>query len=214
MVMSPVKREYDASSRRAAAEATRDRICAAAEERFLRDGYARTSIRTVAKAADVAEATMYLAFADKAALLDAVILRAVRDNASESLDEIAAALAHEIIPRLASAASVLMARAGRLIALGESASLMDADLRQFREQARRRLRAAFRQIADRLDDADLLRVDVQHAADMLYVINSESTYLRMTEDVGLPTDRYARWLTETLTAILLRPEPAPSASEA
>lgn len=56
--MSPVKREYDASSRRAAAEATRDRICAAAEERFLRDGYARTSIRTVAKAADVAEATM------------------------------------------------------------------------------------------------------------------------------------------------------------
>lgn len=60
-----------------------------------------------------------------------MILRAVRDNASESLDEIAAALAHEIIPRLASAASVLMARAGRLIALGESASLMDADLRQF-----------------------------------------------------------------------------------
>jgi AcrR family transcriptional regulator len=212
--MDTVKRKYDATSRRAAAEATRERICAAAEELFLRDGYARTSIRTVAKAAGVAEATMYLAFADKAALLDAVILRAVRDNASEGLDAVAAAPAHEIIPRLAFAASALMARAGRLIALGEGASLMDAELRPFREQARRRLHAAFRQIADRLDDADLLRVDAQDAADTLYVINSESTYLRMTEDVGLPPDCYASWLTETLTAILLRREPAPSESKA
>jgi AcrR family transcriptional regulator len=78
----PVKRRYDASSRRAAAAATRERICIAAEELFIRDGYARTTIRAVAKAAGVAEATVYLAFAGKAALLDAVILRAVRDNPS------------------------------------------------------------------------------------------------------------------------------------
>ena len=81
MSEEPVKREYDASSRRAAAEQTRERICAAAEVLFLRDGYARTSIRAVAKAAGVSEATVYLAFPGKAALLDAVILRAVRDNA-------------------------------------------------------------------------------------------------------------------------------------
>jgi hypothetical protein len=99
-----------------------------------------------------------------------------------------------------------MARAGRLIALGESASFMDAELRPFREQARRRLHTAFRQLADRLDDACLLRVDAQYAADILYVISSESTYVRMTDDVGLPADRYATWLTDTLTAILLRTE--------
>jgi len=40
------------------------------------------------------------------------------------------------------------------------------------------------------------------------VINSETTYLRMTDDVGLPADAYARWLTDTLTAILLRAENA------
>jgi len=212
--MSPVKRKYDATSRRAAAAATRERICAAAEELFLRDGYARTSIRTVAKTAGVAEATVYLAFADKAALLDAVILRAVRDNSSESLTAIAAAPPHEIIPRLASSASVLMGRAGRLIALGESASFMDAELRPFREQARRRLQAAFRAVADRLAQASLLRVDAQAAADTLYVINSECTYLRMTEDAGLPPDRYGRWLTDTLTATLLRTDHARSKSEA
>src|SRR5829696_10481018 len=120
-----VKRKYDATSRRAAAAATRDRICAAAEELFVGDGYTRTSIRAVAKAAAVAEATIYLTFPNKAALLDAVIVRATRDNPSEGLDAIAAAPAQEILPRLASSNALLMARAGRLIALGESASLMD-----------------------------------------------------------------------------------------
>src|SRR5215475_3138839 len=95
-----VKRTYDSTSRRAAAELTRDRMCAAAETLFLRDGYARTTIRAVAKAADVAEATVYLAFADKGALLDAVIIRATRDNASEPLAAIAAAPPAAIVSRL------------------------------------------------------------------------------------------------------------------
>ena len=199
----PVKRKYDATSRRAAAAATRERICAAAEERFVRDGYARTSIRAVAQAAGVAEATVYLTFPDKAALLDAVIVRAARDNASESLGAIAAAPPEEILQRLAAANAVLMARAGRLIALGESASLMDAELRPLRERAHRSLRAAFRAVADRLDEAGVLRVGVQEAADGLYAIASESTYLRMTEGAGLSPRRYADWLTDTLSAILL-----------
>src|SRR5919202_5200172 len=107
--MSPqVKRRYDASRRRAAADATRERICAAAERLFLRDGYARTSIRAVARAAGVAEATVYVVFANKAALLDAVILRAVRDNASEGFDAVLAAPPEEILDRLAVNGAVLM----------------------------------------------------------------------------------------------------------
>ena len=90
MSKDPVKRPYDAPARRAAALATRDRICAVAEELFISDGYARTSIRAVAKAAGVSEATVYLAFGNKAALLDAVILRAIRDSGSDGLDAILA----------------------------------------------------------------------------------------------------------------------------
>ncbi len=201
----PVKRKYDVSSRRAAAATTRERICIAAEELFVRDGYARTSIRAVAKTAGVAEATIYLTFPNKAALLDAVIVRATRDNPSEGLDAIAAAPPEEILPRLAASNAVLMARAGRLIALGESASLMDAELRPLRERAHGNLRAAFRVIADRLDDAGLLRAGAHESADSLYAIASESTFLRMTEGAGLSPDRYAGWLTETLAAILLNP---------
>src|SRR4051794_28446987 len=107
----PVKRRYDSSARRADAADTRERICTAAEALFVRDGYARTSIRAVAREAGVAEATMSLAFESKPALLDAVIVRATRDNGSESLEAIAAAPPGEIIPRLAASNAALMARA-------------------------------------------------------------------------------------------------------
>ena len=131
----PVKRKYDATSRRAAAAATRERICAAAEELFVADGYARTSIRAVAKAAGVAEATIYLAFPNKAALLDAVILRAMRDNPSEPLDAIAAAPPDQILAAAGGVQRGADGPAGRLIALGESAALMHAELRPLRERA-------------------------------------------------------------------------------
>ena len=195
-----VKRTYDASSRRAAAEATRDRICAAAEALFLRDGYARTSIRAVATEAGVAEATVYLAFADKGALLDAVIIRATRDNPGERLDAIAAAPPEEILPRLATSIAALMARAGSLIALGESAAVMDAELRPLRERAHANLRVAFRAIADRLDEADMLRVTAEEAANTLYAVANETTYLRS----GLAPERYATWLAATLAALIER----------
>ena len=187
MSQGPVKRRYDATSRRAAAAATRDRICAAAEELFVGDGYARTSIRAVAKAAAVAEATIYLTFPNKAALLDAVIVRATRDNPSEGLEAIAAARPEEILSRLA----VLQRRAhGPCRAAHRarwSASLMDAELRPLRERAHHNLRAAFRAIADRLDDAGLLRAGAQESADSLYAIACESTYLRMTDGALLPS---------------------------
>jgi len=203
--MSSPKRKYDSSSRRAAATATRDRICAAAEALFLRDGYARTTIRAVARAAEVAEATVYLAFADKGALLDAVIVRATRDNPSEPLDAVAAAPPEEILPRLARSVALLMARAAQVIALGESATLMDAELRPLRERAHGRLQAAFRVIADRLDDAGLLRSSAKEAADTMYALASETTYLRLTAAAGLDTDGYAEWLAAVLLQAVSRP---------
>jgi AcrR family transcriptional regulator len=197
----PVKRAYHAPARREAAAKTRDRICATAEELFLRDGYARTSIRAVAKRAAVSEATVYLAFPNKAALLDAVIRRAVRDNPGESLDAVVAAPPETVIARLAASQAALMARAAPAIALGEAASLMEAELRPLRDRAHESLRAAFRRVADRLQEAGRLRVGAQAAADTLYAIANETTYLR----AGLPPDRYAVWLADTLAAAIEAP---------
>jgi AcrR family transcriptional regulator len=201
-----VKRRYDASRRRAGAEATRERMCAAAEKLFLRDGYARTSIRAVAREAGVAEATVFLAFSTKAALLDATIVRATRDNEGEPLNAILDAPPPDMLGRLATSHAATLHRAARLIALGESAILMDAALRPLRDRAHANLRAAHAAIAQRLADARLLRpgLTAPDAADTLYAICNETTYLRLTNDRARDPDRYATWLTATLEATLLR----------
>jgi hypothetical protein len=99
-----------------------------------------------------------------------------------------------------------MSRAARLIALGESAVLMDAALRPLRDRAHANLRAAYAAIAQRLADARLLRPDLTaaDAADTLYAICNETTYLRLTHDGARNPKRYATWLTATLEATLLR----------
>lgn len=202
----PVKRRYDASRRRAAADATRERICAAAETLFLRDGYARASIRAVAREAGVAEATVYLVFSTKAALLDATILRATGAEEGRPFSAILAAPPVDLLSRLANAHAAGMSRAARLIALGESAVLMDTALRPLRDRAHANLRAAYAAIAQRLADARLLRPDLTaaDAADTLYAICNETTYLRRTHDGARNPKRYATWLTATLEATLLR----------
>ena len=205
--MSPqVKRRYDASRRRAAADATRERICAAAEKLFLRDGYSRASIRAVAREAGVAEATVYLVFSTKAALLDATILRATGAGEGKPFSAILTAPPAELLSRLANAHGAGMSRAAKLIALGESAVLMDAALRPLRDRAHANLRAAYAAIAERLEDAQLLRPEVTaaDAADTLYAICNETTYLRFTHGGARNRKRYATWLTATLEARLLR----------
>jgi AcrR family transcriptional regulator len=202
----PVKRRYDASRRRAAADATRERICAAAERLFLRNGYARTSIRAVAREAGVAEATVYLTFSTKSALLNATILRATGAEDGRPLSPILAAPPPDMLSRLANAHAAAMTRAARLIALGESAILMDAELRPLRDSAHANLRAAYAAIAQRLADAKLLQPEItaEDAADTLYAICNETTYLRLTHEGARNPERYATWLAATLEATLLR----------
>jgi len=110
-----------------------------------------------------------------------------------------------MLSRLANAHATAMSRAARLIALGESASLMDATLRPLRDRAHANLRAAYANIARRLADAELLRPDVTatDAADTLYAICNETTYMRLTHDGARNPERYATWLTATLEGTLL-----------
>src|SRR3954454_8695963 len=71
------KREYRSPRRLAAARQTRARICAAARELFLANGYAATSMRAIAAAAGVAEKTVYLQFATKSAVLKEMVETAI-----------------------------------------------------------------------------------------------------------------------------------------
>src|SRR4051794_6811761 len=71
-------RAYDATSRRARARRTRDRIVATAETMLLRDGYGMTTIAAIAEEAGVSPDTIYKGFGGKAGLVRAIRVEALR----------------------------------------------------------------------------------------------------------------------------------------
>ncbi|HYP73690.1 MAG TPA: TetR family transcriptional regulator, partial [Microbacterium sp.] len=133
-------RRYDAAERRrrAAIERahTRGAILDGAQTLFLRDGYAASSMASIAAAASVSAQTIYLAVGSKADVLRAVIARAVLDDAAaHELTELpwVARLAAEPDPveqlRLLTAELVALAqRAGPLWALLADAARHDRAL--------------------------------------------------------------------------------------
>ena len=205
------KRRYHTPKRTARAQATRQRIRAAAEARFLRDGYARTSMSAVANAAGVAEKTVYLAFPTKANLLNEIIVAALRAEDAPRpfrarLSEALAARPEELIAEFAALSADVMARTARVMALGESAASSDPQLAELRERGHAAMRSDCRGIAAALAAqgalADDLTTDV--AASTLYAIVNDSVYLRLVDGYGWTPDAYRAWLDRTLTATLLR----------
>src|SRR6516164_3030713 len=78
--MVDVKRNYDASRRRADAAASRARVLDAARERLLRDGYAGTTIAQIAEDAGVAATTVAKQFGNKPGLVKALFDAALVGN--------------------------------------------------------------------------------------------------------------------------------------
>src|SRR4051794_35794304 len=77
----PVKtRRYDSPRRREQAEATRRQILAAAQRLFERDGYGATTMAAIAREAEVALKTVYVAFETKSGVLRALWNSALRGD--------------------------------------------------------------------------------------------------------------------------------------
>lgn len=204
------KRAYHSPARAAAALETRRRIRDAAEALFLRDGYAPTTMTAVARAAGVAEKTVYLVFPTKAALLDEVIVAAIRDETSEQppREQLRRALElqpDQLLTRFAELNGDLMRRAARLIALGESAATVDPHLAAFRDRGHASMRDDVGKIVGALAAHNALAegVAVDEAADTIYALANDSVYLRLIDGCGWPPERYAPWLSRVLTGALI-----------
>lgn len=81
MVLVSTPRTYRSDLREQQAQRTRELIAAAARARFLENGWAGTSIRSVAEEAGVSEATVYHVYGSKAGLASSLI-----DAAENSAD--------------------------------------------------------------------------------------------------------------------------------
>ena len=212
---SPVKRRrsYDSSNRARQAQETRRRIVEAAALLFVRDGYSATSISAIAEHAGVAVPTVYASLRSKANILRAVVDLTVRGDDEEAPlasrrrwqeierqqdpRERLALFAHlhrQICEREAAVFAQLEAAAGA--DPGATQLLAEHDQRRYETQ---------RRLARSLHRRKQLKPNLaaREAADVIWTLASERTYLALVCDRGWKADTYERWVAEQLEAALL-----------
>jgi AcrR family transcriptional regulator len=204
-------RRYDAGRRQESARRTRVAIVDAAARRFLRDGYASTTIAAVAADAGVSVDTIYKSFGGKPGLVRAIRNRALEgggpvpaEQRSDTLHDgerdprtiIKAwgALTAEVAPRVAPILLLIRSAAAtdaEAVALLEE---MDADrMRRMTENARR------------LRDAGHLRrgITLARTADVLWTYSAPELYELLVLRRGWSPSRYGRFVADAMIDALL-----------
>jgi AcrR family transcriptional regulator len=210
------------SNRARQARQTRRRIVEAAARLFVREGYSATSIGSIAQEAGVAVPTVYASMRSKANILRAAIEVTVRgddeavplaareawremEGRADPREQLAlfAHLHREVCDREAAMFAQLEAAAG-----GDAeATEMLAEHDRMRYETQSRLARLLRR-RKRLKPG----LTARQAADMVWTLASERTYLALVRDRGWKAADYERWLTEQLVAALLPHQPQASSS--
>jgi TetR/AcrR family transcriptional regulator, regulator of autoinduction and epiphytic fitness len=206
-------RPYEMSHRGRQARETRRRIVEAAALLFVRDGYSATSISAIAERAGVAVPTVYASLKSKANILRAVVDLTVRGD-----DEAATLASRADWKEMEGQADprdklALFARLHRLIcdreaavfAQLEAAAGADPEATELLAEHDQRRYETQRRLARNLQRRKQLRpgLAAREAADTIWTLASERTYLALVGQRGWTPERYERWLAAQLAATLL-----------
>lgn len=211
LVARQVKRRYDASGRRQAAEANRRAILKAARELFTMRGYAATTMNDVAERAGVALDTVYAAVGRKPALFLELV-----ETAVSGVDQAVPARERGYVRAIGAEPDAgrkldIYARAigdihGRLAPLLRVAqTAAHPEVREVWQDIAHRRAANMRELARDLLDTGQLRpgLDVDEIADVIWATNSPEFYCLLVEDRGWAADRFTAWLADTWRRLLL-----------
>lgn len=209
----PVKRRYDATRRRAQAGATRERILAAARARFLRDGYAATTIAGVAEDADVSVQSVYKSFGSKPGLLKSLFDSAiVGDDVPVPLaerDSIAAVLREpdpwRKIAMFAEMCAQIVPRAAPIQLLARQAAAADSEIAALYLQMGHERLVGFAAFAAHLAEGGHLdaAVTVEEARDVLWTYNSPELYDLLVGQRGWSVTAYRSHIESVVACALL-----------
>jgi len=209
-----VKGRYHSPRREEQARATQRAILDAAHELFLANGYAGTSIETIADRARVSRQTIYDAFGDKAALLLAVGARVVaREDEPLPLSEADAwaevRREHDQIKRLEMVAHLAREAWENGMVEFESmvfdATASDPRLLELAQTAKTAKRRDTASMAAILFPDGVRRPDVEldDLVDLVVAIDSAAVVSTLVRDLGWTYDKYERWLVEILRRLFL-----------
>ena len=207
------QRRYDSSGRRAQARRNREAILDAAEQQFLDDGYAQTTIAAVATAAGVSVETVYKGFGGKSGLVRALFERGLTGRgpvpAYQRSDEMRA---HETDPvTIMRNWGVLTTEVATVVTpirlLMRSAAVTDPDMTKLLEDSDAERLTRMRHHADFLAEHGYLRDDVSvaEATDILWTCSSVEIYELLVLQRRWPPDRFARFVADFMITSLLPP---------
>jgi AcrR family transcriptional regulator len=202
-VSETVKRDLRAA-RRAETEA---RLIEAASDLFVESGYAGTTLAEVANRAGVAERTVYVRFATKAALLHRCLDVAIAGDAEpiaiadrDWMDEAMTAPTRAIRIRLmARITAGLMARAGPLLRVAQQAEATEPAIAAAAQAGRTDTQRTLGAFWERMADDGLLpaNCDVPWLAKTATVLAHADTYLLLTKLSTWEPAEYESWLATT-----------------
>jgi AcrR family transcriptional regulator len=195
-------RRYDSSRRRAEASRTQARILEVAERLLLADGYAATTVASIASAAGVSSELIYKTFGGKAGLVREIQRRGLLGEgpvgAPKRSDDVAAstvdgrallwewtALSTEVAPRVAP-----------IMLLVRSAAASDPELATLAEQMSAQRVDRMTLNARRLGKHTGVRSDVtvEQVRDVLWTYTSPELYDLLVVQRGWTIDRYRDFL--------------------
>jgi AcrR family transcriptional regulator len=192
------------------AQETKDRVVDAARTLMTANGWAATTIESIATEAGVAPQTIYAAFGNKRALLEGMRRAMLRDSKIPELMARAAAEpdASRSLGLWAQLVRRQMETSYDVISIHRQAAASDPKVAS---DYRSVLDIRARTFADfvhglRTDLAD--GVDESTATDLLWCFSNEEIYRELVKERGWPADRYEQWLAATLVAQLIGPHPS------
>lgn len=222
----PVKpiRRYDSPRRREQAAATRLEILEAAQRLFERDGYAATTMATIAAEARVALKTVYVAFETKSGVLRALWNLSLRGGDDEDRPVSERPWYREVLeepdPERQLRLNARNSRHGkvRIGALAEvirSAAPIDPDIEALWARIGTEYHTNQRTIVDSLNEKGALRrnLDVQRATDILWTLNHPNVWQLLVSDRGWTPDQYEQ-LCGDLACYQLLNSPPPNRNNA
>ncbi len=204
-------RRYDASGRRQQADRSRDAAIKAAEQRFLRDGYANTTIAAIAEDVGVSVDTIYKSFGGKPGLIRAIRARALLGEGPVAAEQRSDALhtdrrdPRQIIEEWGSLTAEVAPRSAPILLLVRDAAATDPELRSLLEELDADRLRRMTVNARRLHEAGHLRggLSVTRAAEVLWTYSSPELYELLVLRRAMPVKAYGRFVADAIAAAVL-----------
>jgi AcrR family transcriptional regulator len=210
---TPVKttRRYDSSTRRQAAEERRRAVLNTAGRLFLKDGYAATTVASIASEAGTSVEMLYKAFGGKPGLVRALWETGLAGegpvHAEIRSDEVSGVETDPlvIIASWARLSMEVAPRAAPILLLVRAAAETDPDMASLRQELDDQRLARMTHNADALAKDGHLRRGVtrDHARDVLFTYTTPEIYEQLVLRQGWSLDDFAQFLRQGIAATLL-----------